>query len=239
LAVVEESFWAGSHTEEGPLKHLISDEHTTFERKGVDAEPGRSFIRLVLITNNTWAVPASDDERRYFIPTVSTAAKERQRREGDYFARLTRELNGGGINALVHKLMQRRINKSEIRYPPATAGLTAQKLLSLTGLKAWMFDALKAGVFRGYKSDLSFPLLEYPRENPIPMEILENSALNYSTRYDAGRSIVTRVEMLLSEIFGKPKLSFISGKLIVTLPSLQELRQRFEQFMDADIDWGE
>jgi hypothetical protein len=34
-------------------------------------------------------------------------------------------------------------------------------------------------------------------------------------------------------------LSFISGKLIVTLPSLQELRQRFEQFMDADIDWGE
>ncbi|MEN6304898.1 MAG: primase-helicase family protein, partial [Armatimonadia bacterium] len=93
LAVVEESFWAGSHTDEGPLKHLISDETTTFERKGVDAEPGRSFIRLVLITNNTWAVPASEDERRYFIPTVSNAAKDRQRLEGDYFSRLARELN--------------------------------------------------------------------------------------------------------------------------------------------------
>ena len=71
------------------------------------------------------------------------------------------------------------------------------------------------------------------------MEVLENSALNYSSRYDSGRSIVTRVEMLLNDVFGKPKLTFISGKLLVTLPSLQQLRRSFEKFMDADIDWGE
>lgn len=239
LAVVEESFWAGSHTDEGPLKHLISDEYTTFERKGVDAEPGRSFIRLILITNNTWAAPASEDERRFFIPTLSNAAKDRQRKEGDYFTRLSRELNGGGINALVHKLMERRISKTAIRYPPQTSGLMNQKLLSLTGLKAWIYDALKAGAFRAYKADTAFPLADYPRENEIPMEVLENSALNYSSRYDSGRSIVTRVEMLLNDVFGKPKLTFISGKLLVTLPSLQQLRRSFEKFMDADIDWGE
>jgi hypothetical protein len=71
------------------------------------------------------------------------------------------------------------------------------------------------------------------------MDVLENSALNYSSRYDSGRSIVTRIEMQLEEIFGKQKLSFISGKLLVTLPSLQQLRRQFEQYMDAEIDWGE
>ncbi|MEN6303198.1 MAG: hypothetical protein ABFD96_10770, partial [Armatimonadia bacterium] len=138
-----------------------------------------------------------------------------------------------------HKLMSRRISKTAIRYPPKTAGLARQKLLSLTGLKAWIFDALKAGLFRSYKGETSFPLLDYPRDNPIPMDVLENSALNYSSRYDSGRSIVTRIEMQLDEIFGKQKLSFISGKLLVTLPSLQQLRRQFEQYMDAEIDWGE
>jgi hypothetical protein len=82
LALVEESFWAGNHSDEGPLKHLITDELTTFERKGVDAEAGRSFIRLVLVTNQVWAAPASSDERRFAFLSVSDAGKRRNFEEG-------------------------------------------------------------------------------------------------------------------------------------------------------------
>lgn len=239
LAVVEESFWAGSHQEEGVLKHLISDELTTYERKGVDPEAGRSFIRIVLVTNNEWAAPASSDERRFFVPTASQAARERQKEEGDYFERLVKELDGGGIDALVHKLLRRRISKTAVRYPPRTKGLERQKLLSLTGLRAWLYDTLKAGYFRVPKSEIRHVLQSYPRRNLIPMETLEESAVGYTHRFENGRSLPTRIELLLNELFGDVKLLFSGGKLLVDLASLHELRVKFAAYMEVDIDWGE
>ena len=75
LAVlVEESFWSGAPRAEGPLKTLITDEEATFEAKRENAVAGRSYVRVVLITNNSWAVPVTQDERRYFIPTITDAS---------------------------------------------------------------------------------------------------------------------------------------------------------------------
>lgn len=239
LAVVEESFWAGSHQEEGVLKHLISDELTTFERKGVDPEAGRSFIRIVLITNNDWAAPASGDERRFFVPTASMAARERQKEEGDYFERLVKELNGGGIDALVYKLLRRRLSKNAVRYPPRTRGLEKQKLLSLTGLRAWLFDSLKAGYFRVPKSEVRFSLQSYPRHNTVAMELLEESAIGYASRFENGRSMSTRIELLLHEVFEEVKLQFSGGRLLIELLSLQELRAKFADYMEVEVDWGD
>ena len=237
LGVVEESFWAGKHTDEGPLKHIISDEHTTYERKGVDAESGRSFIRLVLITNNYWAAPASEDERRFFIPTVGTEAKERNTLEGNYFSRLATELDNGGINALIHKLTQRRISKNGVRYPPNTAGLVKQKLLSLGGLKAWVYDALRLGSFKDVKTGSYVVLNEFPKNSRATVEFLEESANSYLSRYESGRSTSTRIEMILEDIVGKIPIEVVGGKRTLILPSLQGMRQSFEAYLGSTIEW--
>lgn len=238
LGVVEESFWAGSKNDEGPLKHLISDERTTFEKKGIEAEDGRSFIRLILITNNTWAAPASEDERRFFIPSVGDAAKQRQREEGNFFERLSRQLDGGGLHALVHQLMQRRIKKRDVRYPPDTEGLVQQKLLSLSGPKAWLYDSLRAGALYNAKSDTYLPLLDYPHNNPVEMGFMVECCNAYSARGDGQRSALTRVETLLKDVFGSLKLDFQGGRQRVVMPSLPEMRTSFEGYVGAGISWG-
>lgn len=238
LALVEESYWAGSHSDEGPLKHMITDEMTTFERKGVDAEPGLSFIRLVLVTNSVWAAPASSDERRFAFLSVSDAGKLRNQQDGCYFANLLSELNGGGINVLAHRLMQRRLSKEAVRHPPQTEGLARQKLLSLNGLQAWAYDAIKIGAFRNSRGDGFELLRDYPHDNILKVDYLIDSAKGYLSSHDNSRSIQTRIELVLTEMFGPPSLEIFGGSLVYRIQSLRELRRRFENFMGSAVSWG-
>lgn len=238
FALVEESFWAGSHSDEGPLKHLITDEKTTFERKGIDAEPGMSFVRLVLITNSVWAAPASSDERRFFFLSVGDAGKRRNQQDGRYFTDLLRELNGGGINVLAHRLMQRRISKEAVRHPPLTEGLARQKLLSLNGLQAWAYDAVKIGAFRNPRGDAFEHLREYPNDSVIKVDFLVESAKAYLTTHDNSRSIQTRIEVTLTEMFGPPKTEVIGNAMVYRLPSIQTLRSSFDEFIGSPTSWS-
>lgn len=239
LAVVEESFWAGNHSEEGPLKHIITDEYTTFERKGVDAESGKSFLRVVLVTNNLWAAPASADERRFAFLSVSEAGKERNRKEGNYFSRLEKELSGGGINALAHFLMNRRIDRDRLRTPPTTRGLVEQKLLSLTGIHAWVYDMLKLGVARDPRSEEVTVLREYPHDNTLSLESLMRSAQGYLSRNDNLRSIQTRLLTVLAETVGGCEFTVVAGQAAVRLPGLQVLRENFNHYLGGELDWGQ
>lgn len=237
LGLVEESFWAGSHAEEGPLKHLITDELTTFERKGQEAESGRSFIRLVLCTNSQWAAPASADERRFAFLSVSDAGKTENQLTGRYFSDLASELTGGGINALAKRLLNRRIDKEALRTPPQTENLVKQKLLSFTGLNAWLYDAIKLGGFKVSKTGMEEVLRPYPHTNRVSMEFLTESAGEYLTRHDSSRSVQIRVEMVIQDLIGRMGKETAGGKLMVVLPGLEQMREAFDAYIGHPIPW--
>ncbi|WP_160010707.1 primase-helicase family protein [Rhizobium sp. 18055] len=104
LIVAEESHWSGDKQAEGVLKDLITSDTITIEAKGVDTIEIPSCCRIAMITNNEWAVPASSDERRYFVLDVG----EDRRGDKAYFGALVRQLENGGYEALLSLLMSKR-----------------------------------------------------------------------------------------------------------------------------------
>lgn len=149
LVVAEESYWAGDKADEGPLKHMITSERMTIEAKGVDAVEMPSLCRIMMITNNEWAAPASIDERRYFVLDVSDC------RRGDhaYFAALREEMAGDGLRALLALLLRFPLDTVNLRKVPETDALRQQRALSLEPHDQFIFDALCDGALLGQDWD--------------------------------------------------------------------------------------
>jgi hypothetical protein len=236
LFVLEESFWAGNKQDEARLKHLISDEQTTFESKGVDAQQGRSLSRIIMITNNDWSAPVSADERRYFIPTISDLGKERDRIEGSYFANLAKSLDGGGLSAFLYALLQRPTSRNKIRHVPMTAELRRQQELSMEGLDAWMFDSLKTGAFMGER--VAVPITEM--QTVITGGDLIESSRKYLGPYFASRSAHVKVSQYLKDTFvtlATPvNVSGLTGYSF-KLEALSKLKEKFAEKLGYKPDW--
>jgi hypothetical protein len=237
FTLVEESFFSGSPMEESVLKHMISDNETTYEAKGYEAEGGQSYLRACLITNSEWAAPASGDERRYFIPTVTDAAIIRNREEGGtYFTRLSQEIAGGGIAALFYELMNRSISAANVRRAPDSAELQKQKLLTLHGNGAWLLDALMMGRIAGTRGAEPIALEQYPRYTSIKADVLADSLLPYMKNHDSSRSQLLRLRTLLDSLF--VVTSEIRGTdMYLTLPPLQTMREAFCRHYNVEPFW--
>jgi hypothetical protein len=94
------------------------------------------------------------------------------------------------------------------------------------------------GAFRSSNGDTFEMLREYPHDNPIRSSVLLDRAQNYLSRHDTGRSVQTRLELVLSDMFGQPSVEFVGGSQVYRLPPLQTMRQRFESYIGSEIDWG-
>lgn len=148
LVLAEESYWAGDKADEGPLKDMITSDRMTIEAKGVDAVEMPSLCRLIMITNNEWAAPATADERRYFVLDVS----DRRRQDYGYFDRLYGQLEGNdseGYRALLSLLLQFPLKSVNLRQVPETTALRQQRALSLEPHDQFIYDALIDGTLAG------------------------------------------------------------------------------------------
>lgn len=146
LIVAEESFFAGAKADIGALKDLITSNTFTSEAKGINAIEVRSCHRVIMNTNQAWAVPASDEERRYFVLDVGEAKMQ----DHDYFAALDAQIfDGGGLQAFLSLLMKLDISKINLRKVPQTKALEVQKRLSLEPHDSFILDCLQGGEIAG------------------------------------------------------------------------------------------
>ncbi|HZS61432.1 MAG TPA: DUF5906 domain-containing protein [Gemmatimonadaceae bacterium] len=148
LIQLEEAVWAGSHQAASALKHLITSDKILLEMKGHEPVMISNYARLLITSNEQWAVPAALKQRRYGVLKVSDARKE----DHAYFAAIEDELaadNNAGYGALRAFLEAYPINDALLAKVPQTDALRGQQLHSLTAEQQWFVSVLSRGMLPG------------------------------------------------------------------------------------------
>ena len=137
----DEAFFAGDKTHEGALKGLITEYTLVVEGKYRNAITVRNRLHVLIVSNKDWVVPASIDERRWAV----FEALDIHQGDRAYFRAIVKQMESGGLAAMLHELLHRDISGFEVRDVPPTAALQAQKALSLTSLPRWWMAVLARG----------------------------------------------------------------------------------------------
>jgi hypothetical protein len=148
----DEAFWAGDKKGESVLKGLITERSLMLEQKGIDAVQWPNRIHLMMAGNADWVVPASHDERRYAVFDVSDKYAKGMASEDDriaYFGALQREIDNGGLEAMLYELLHWDLGDWHPRQVYETEGLRRQKEQSMSLLEQWFDELLQAGNLPG------------------------------------------------------------------------------------------
>lgn len=137
LLFMDEALWAGDKAGENVLKGLITEEYLQVEKKFADVEAAPNRLHVMMASNNDWVIPAGAHERRYFVLKVGDA----QRQNNAYFHAIDDQiLNKGGLQAMMHELLQIDLSSFNISAFPRTAALDEQKLRTLAPEDLWWMD---------------------------------------------------------------------------------------------------
>jgi hypothetical protein len=137
----DEAFYAGDKKHESILKALITEDTLAIEAKGKDIEMGANCLHVIMASNEDWAVPASMDDRRFFVLDV----KDDQRNAHGHFAAMQAQLDNGGYSALLHTLMTMDLSTFNVRIRPETKALANEKAMSLGPVEAYWYECLRSG----------------------------------------------------------------------------------------------
>jgi phage/plasmid-associated DNA primase len=229
---LDEAFWAGDRAGEGTLKALITERSLMIEPKGIDPFMMPNRLKIMIASNEDWVIPASADERRYFVLDVSDS------RRGDrmYFTELAQAIEGQELQALLHHLLTLDLMSFDFRNPPHTEGLNKQKLASGDSFAKFWYDCLCNGVIMRSGEE------EWPER--IQVDLLYAAYLDYAKDH-GDRYPLTSIKM--AERLGKlmpdgnlrrrrPQAKDDSGfrPREYIIPLLDAARVSFEQAMNMD-----
>ncbi len=235
LLCLDEAFWSGDKSAEGKLKGLTTAPEIMIERKGREPYMVDNLVRLLVVGNEDWLVPASMDERRYCVFDVA----ENNMQDGDFFRDMRIKMDEkGGCGVLLDYLQNFDLSQIDVNKAPSTAGLTEQKINSLNPIEQFWFDCLSEGQI--IHADLSGDTWE---------ESIEKSRLRDSfIRYSTERKIRTRIPtsrkfgLFMKKFlpsFDSKHRSRVGGKIVgvYKLGNLEQCRQRWVAEIGGDVNW--
>lgn len=154
LFVLDEAVWGGDTKHNGKLKGLITGDSILIEKKNREPYTVKNLLRLVIMGNEEWLVPASMDERRYAVFRVGEGRKQ----DRSFFEsmRINMDLNGGN-EILMHYLLNFDLSTVEVNNPPATEALIEQKEESYDYFESFFSECLFEGRIVGHFGDDGWP----------------------------------------------------------------------------------
>ena len=142
LLQVEEALFAGDKRIAGPLKAMITEPTMTVEDKFIKPVEVDLYTAFWFNSNETkHAVPATGDDERYFVLSVSDEKK------GDraYFKAIVDELEAGGREAIAYELMHRDISEFDVRDVPLTEAFGDLVLANLSKAEKALLEIVQTG----------------------------------------------------------------------------------------------
>lgn len=232
LLVLDEATWGGDKGDEGKLKSLITDPSMLIEHKGLNAYKMKSRLRLSILSNEDWVIPATEDERRYAVFNVGEGKKQNKL----FFGEMEKCMGMGANRYLLSLLKTHDISEFDVRTAPDTEGLAEQKANNRSRVEGWWYDVLINGCVEG----ISFNA-ENRWETEIEANLLHKAALA-KIKEVWGNANYLPFEKFIKEIkIIIPQLIFKSGTDIKTpsiiLPPLSECREMWKKIKRGKTDF--
>ena len=231
LLVLDEAFWSGDKAAEGVLKNLVTENKLLIERKGKESYMANIFTRLIILGNEDWIVPSSQDERRFAVFEVGDGRKQ----DTEFFSKMRKLFTEKGAGELLlYYLRNFDINSADIDKIPSTKALAEQKEHSADIVTKWFKECLMEGEILGAEFVNGWP-------EDIPIKEVTNAVCkyakehNYRSRLPDARSIGRRLKNLLGR---KRRVTIGASRPWVYKPfPLEEAREKYEEYIGHKIDW--
>jgi hypothetical protein len=256
MLFADEAFFAGDRQHESVLKALITEPTLPIEGKYMDVVFVRNMLHVYMSSNSDWVVPASHDERRYFVLDVlDTHLGDRS-----YFNALYKQMEEGGLAAMIYDMLNdRNISSFDPRDVPRTEALVDQHRRSLDSLDRWWLTVLERGfIWRSrFGIDEFGTWFEFCTTQLLERSYLQWCADTRTQRPDSRIALGVRMSEMYSparprgdQIIGEVETwppGLAKNQVIIktsgrppgyTLNSLEEARDRFAEIRGVSGDWS-
>lgn len=230
---LNEAFWAHDKEVEGKLKHIVSGRKIRIERKFCDPYRVRNYMRIVIMGNESVQVPATDDERRWFVIDTRDIPDAEQLEHIAFCTELREGMEAGGYPLLLDYLLNYDIAGVVMNRAPNTQGLVEQKMAGLHPVQMWFRECLSAGSIIGCGVPMGWP-------DRIDKELIRQAFRRWRKEHDiAGRepgedAIGGQLMKMRLGIDGSQKR--VEGKAThnqYSLPPLEDCRKNWDVFIKA------
>lgn len=231
--VLDEAFWSGDKDAEGQLKGITTAPEILIERKGKEPYEVDNLVRLIIIGNEDWLVPASSDERRYAVLDVGTGKKQNKKFFHDMRVLLDEK---GGNRILLDYLRKFDLGQVDVNDAPKTKALLDQKLSSLEPFQMWWYESLSLGqIANSDFGDSWEELVEASRFRQAFARYCRDR--NIRTRLPDERTIGRMFKQLLPTAARTKKWKDGSTAWVYRLPELDQARKQWEAFIGQEVIW--
>jgi len=221
FVIFDEAVFGGDGKTADELKSLITEPVLTITLKYKEPIELKSCHRFVILTNRTHAKKTDRFDRRDFVISPS----EERANLLEYWDAVYQQINSDeGISALLSLLMSTDLRGFDFRRPPATREKLDQKLESLKGTDAVIFDWLIDGRKWIEGTELT--------TQQIISVIHEREGPNYLPNAHT-------VGQALSAIFPEVEIKRTNQHKYRPRPPLEAARKMFEAYMHQPIPWAE
>jgi hypothetical protein len=260
----EEALWAGDKKHAGIIKSLITDDMQMYEPKGLNPQPIRNFIRLIMTSNEQRAAAARAGDRRYTILDMGD-----RKISDELLKRVLHELHHDGPAALFQHLLDMDYDSTLASINIKNAALAEMKTHNFDTIDDWWFDTLMDGAIlpdalrwaskwdhelekewpkvvssRALHVALTIHCINQRNRGPVPSETALAIRLHKLTKVHLQRKQVSGYIRPMHEK-GDPPTHLLIVQLsdrqstIVNMPTLDECRKAFERYLGQSINWTE
>ncbi len=229
MVFLDEALFVGNRNHSDALKSLTTEQTISINEKMQPARQIRSYHRFVSATNAEHFKSTDRDDRRDFVLRVS------EHRKGDhaFWNALSAEIDGSGVEAFAHYLLNLDLSDFNVRAKPNTRELTEQKLQTLDKFPRWWFDCLSQGTIANFKHEWpefisSTTLLESFKES-------EKSSRVYKQIID--RDLVTLMGKICPSAKREQGKEGLHRRRGYMLPTIEGARKDFEKYIGDSVEW--
>jgi hypothetical protein len=243
VCFADEAIWGADHKNEGALKALVTEPLILFTPKGIDSINMKSHLNIIMAANTRNVVPASPDERRFFV----LECKTRDYVDTHYFEEIYKELRAGGTEAMMYELLNHDYSGIDLTKAPKTEALAGQVEANLTNTLEFWQDVLERGFLLSGKDDGS-PLITSNKNGALasrsewPEAVWKYEvAFEYTTIFGRGKAYLDPVNTFWKETRGfyKMEMKMRSDAGVrqreILIPELDVLRSAFTELTGIEF----